>query len=261
MKLVSFSPKGAGPRRSASSWTASSSNWSRRGSCSTSGRATRAPRHLESLLADWEEGFGVARRDRGPRCGASPGAEARLASARFPVSEVRFHPPVRRPPSLRDFYAFETHVKNARARRGLTVPPEWYEFPVFYFSNPAALQGHGEPVRSPRGPRSSTTSWRSPASSQGGSRRARRGLARGDRGLHDPERLERARHPAAGDGGGLGPAKGKDFATRLGPALVTPDELEPAQARGPLRPGHGSARQRAEISEATRATCTTRSGR
>src|SRR5206468_7903776 len=49
--------------------------------------------------------------------------------------------PILHPPSVRDFYAFEQHVRTARAARGLDVPPEWYEQPVFYFSNPAAIFG------------------------------------------------------------------------------------------------------------------------
>ena len=38
--------------------------------------------------------------------------------------------------SLRDFYAFEQHVKTCRAHRGLDMVPAWYQVPAFYFSNP-----------------------------------------------------------------------------------------------------------------------------
>ena len=55
----------------------------------------------------------------------------------FDLSAVRVLSPVPSPPSVRDFFAFEGHVKTARANRGLSVVPEWYEIPVFYFSNPA----------------------------------------------------------------------------------------------------------------------------
>src|SRR5213080_392145 len=48
----------------------------------------------------------------------------------------KFLAPILRPPSFRDFYAFEQHVKTARARRGLDMVQAWYEIPVFYFSNP-----------------------------------------------------------------------------------------------------------------------------
>ena len=63
--------------------------------------------------------------------------------AEYPVADVDFRPPVLHPPAVRDFYAFEQHVKTARALRGQEVPPEWYEIPVFYFSNPAAIYGPG----------------------------------------------------------------------------------------------------------------------
>src|SRR6267143_6389977 len=52
--------------------------------------------------------------------------------------------PVPDPPTLRDFYAFEEHVKAARARRGLPMPQEWYEFPAFYYSNPHVICGPEE---------------------------------------------------------------------------------------------------------------------
>ena len=85
--------------------------------------------------------------------------------AEFRLDEVDFRPPVLHPPSVRDFYAFEQHVKTARANRGLEVPPEWYEMPVFYFSNPAAIYGPEDEVPYPEARRSSTTSSRSPRSS------------------------------------------------------------------------------------------------
>ena len=61
--------------------------------------------------------------------------------------------------SLRDFYAFEQHVKTCRAHRGLPMVPQWYEVPVFYFSNPVAIVGeairYGHRTAAPH----STTSW------------------------------------------------------------------------------------------------------
>src|SRR3954470_19794658 len=53
--------------------------------------------------------------------------------------------------SLRDFYAFEQHVKTCRAHRGLAMVPQWYQVPVFYFSNPVAIIGDGDPVHAPHG--------------------------------------------------------------------------------------------------------------
>jgi hypothetical protein len=61
--------------------------------------------------------------------------------AEYPLADVELRPPVIQPPAVRDFYAFEQHVKAARERRGSEVPPEWYEIPVFYFSNPSSIYG------------------------------------------------------------------------------------------------------------------------
>ncbi|RMG79430.1 MAG: fumarylacetoacetate hydrolase family protein, partial [Chloroflexi bacterium] len=57
----------------------------------------------------------------------------------WPLDDVRLFAPLSQPPSLRDFYAFEQHVKTANANRGRPVPQEWYEVPVFYFSNHRAI--------------------------------------------------------------------------------------------------------------------------
>src|SRR2546425_10754400 len=57
--------------------------------------------------------------------------------------------PIPDPPTLRDFYAFEDHVKAARARRGLPMPQEGYEFPAFYYSNPPLIYGREENVPYP----------------------------------------------------------------------------------------------------------------
>lgn len=66
-----------------------------------------------------------------------------------PVDGLRLLAPVDRPGSVRDFYAFERHVAAAHAGRGLEVPRRWYERPVVYFSNPAAIVGPGESVAPP----------------------------------------------------------------------------------------------------------------
>jgi fumarylacetoacetate (FAA) hydrolase len=140
---------------------------------------------------------------------------------------LEFRPPVSRPPTLRDFYAFEAHVRNARARRGLEVPPEWYEFPAFYFSNPGSLVGHGAAVRRPGW--TSALDYELELACVIG-RRARdvaredwRSVVAGFTILNDWSARDVQRREMAV---GLGPAKGKDFATSLGPALVTLDDLE-----------------------------------
>ncbi len=70
---------------------------------------------------------------------------------RYPLTAVTLLAPIPRPPSIRDFFAFEQHVATARANRGSQVPAEWYEFPVFYFANPAAVYGPADDIPYPAG--------------------------------------------------------------------------------------------------------------
>jgi fumarylacetoacetate (FAA) hydrolase len=129
--------------------------------------------------------------------------------------------------SLRDFYAFEQHVRTCRRQRGLDMVPAWYEMPVFYFSNPAGVVGPEAEVYAPRGSRA--LDYELELACVVG--RECRDLPGDDRALgavagftilndwsaRDLQRVEMAV--------GLGPGKGKDFATSLGPDLVTFDEL------------------------------------
>jgi fumarylacetoacetate (FAA) hydrolase len=139
-------------------------------------------------------------------------------------------PPILQPPSLRDFYAFEQHVGTMWKRRGGEIPEAWYRIPVFYFSNVSEIRGPEEPV------------WRPAASSELDYELEVAALV--DTPVHDlsPEHGEEAiggylvfndwsardlqREETAVR---LGPAKGKDFASSIGPWLVTPDELADAR--------------------------------
>lgn len=134
--------------------------------------------------------------------------------------------PIPHPPTVRDFYAFEAHVATARRARGLEMPPDWYELAVFYFSNPHRILGLGEPVAAPRG--STALDYELEVAAivgRGGSDltpdEAEASIAgftiMNDWSARDLQRREMQLN--------LGPAKGKDFATTLGPELVTPDEL------------------------------------
>lgn len=129
--------------------------------------------------------------------------------------------------SFRDFYAFEQHVATCRKRRGLDVAPQWYEIPVFYFSNADSLISDGQEVA---GPVSSTElDYELELGLVIG--KPGRNIRREDAWQHvlgftivndlsarDLQRQEMAV--------GLGPAKGKDFATAVGPDLVPLEELE-----------------------------------
>lgn len=138
--------------------------------------------------------------------------------------------------SIRDFYAFEQHVKTCRRQRGLDMVPQWYEIPVFYFSNPAGVIGQDDPVAAPTG--SKALDYELELACIIG--QECRDLPADDRALdfvagftimndwsaRDLQRQEMAV--------GLGPSKGKDFATSLGPELVTFDELRDKYRDGRL---------------------------
>ena len=145
----------------------------------------------------------------------------------YPAADVQLAAPIPRPSSMRDFYAFEQHVKAARARRGLDIIPEWYDFPVFYFTNHNAVLGPDDEIRRPKG-------------SQALDFELEIACVIGDEGMdisaaeaeqyivgytimndwsaRDLQKQEMKLN--------LGPAKGKDFATSLGPWVATLDELE-----------------------------------
>ncbi len=165
------------------------------------------------VLGDLVEGFV-------PR--GEPGEDEAVLDA----AAVRFGPPILRPPSFRDFYAFEQHVRTVWQRRGGEVPEAWYRLPVFYFSNTSAIGGPDEPIHAPResaeldyelevGAVIDTRGRDLPAD------RAQEAIGGyfilNDWSARDLQRDETTVR--------LGPAKGKDFATSIGPWLVTPDEL------------------------------------
>lgn len=146
--------------------------------------------------------------------------------ATYPLSNVRLCAPIDRPNTLRDFYAFEQHVKTAMANRGREVPKEWYDIPVFYFSNPGTVLGPEQPVSPPK--RSQALDYELEVACVIGKNgryispdQAERYILGyvlfNDWSARDIQRQEVAV--------GLGPAKGKDFASSLGPWIITPDEL------------------------------------
>ncbi len=245
MRLVSFARAGA-PGRALGAWEADGvlhlAHAAAILEAPDSDRALLAT--MESVLADWDRGLAAARdvAARARALSAGDRAAPFLKAVRFAPEDIAFLPPVAQPPTVRDFYTFETHVRNARGRRGLTVPPEWYEFPVFYFSNPGSLVGHGAPVAKPswtealdyelemacvigkKARNVKAEEWRSVVAGF---------TILNDWSARDVQRKEMAV--------GLGPAKGKDFATSLGPAVVTLDELEDRRVGdgrgGDARPG------------------------
>ena len=112
--------------------------------------------------------------------------------------------------------AFEEHVRNARTNRGQDVPAAWYEQPVFYFSNPGAIYGDGAEIPRPEDTQMLDYELEL-ACVIGPDGRPEGFTIMNDFSARDLQMREMRV--------GLGPAKGKDFATALGPTLVSPDEL------------------------------------
>jgi len=139
------------------------------------------------------------------------------AAESYRRGEVTLLAPIPEPPSIRDFFAFEQHVATTRARRGQPVPPFWYEAPVFYFTNPSAVCGPDVPVPYPAGT-SMLDFELEVAAVIGADQRIAGFTVLNDWSARDLQRAETSV--------GLGPAKGKDFATSMGPVLVTVDEFD-----------------------------------
>ena len=132
------------------------------------------------------------------------------------LADTKLLAPVRRPPSFRDFFAYEEHAATGARLRGRSLPEAWYEAPVFYFSNPASIHGPGDAIPRPAGCERLDFELEIGAVI---------GVAGGIAGftlLNDWSARDIQRREMEV---GLGPHKGKDFATSLGPWLVTPDEL------------------------------------
>jgi 2-keto-4-pentenoate hydratase/2-oxohepta-3-ene-1,7-dioic acid hydratase in catechol pathway len=148
------------------------------------------------------------------------------AAVRLTAPGFRWLCPLDRLASLRDFLAFESHVRRGAERRGTPVPPYWYEAPVCYKGNHRQVIGPGDTCPWPRYTRELDFELElAMVVGRGG-----RDIAAGQAGSHifgfsilddfsarDVQRQEATTW--------LGPAKAKDFCTALGPCLVTADEL------------------------------------
>ena len=148
--------------------------------------------------------------------------------------------PVPFPTSCRDGYAFRQHVEAARRNRGVEMIPQFDEYPIFYFTNHNAVQGPGEIECMPD--HFLNLDFELEAAIVIGKHGRNIPAAEADayiagfmimndmsaRTLQMEEMLLN-----------LGPAKGKDFSTVIGPWLVTPDELAPYKVAP--KPGHTGA--------------------
>jgi 2-keto-4-pentenoate hydratase/2-oxohepta-3-ene-1,7-dioic acid hydratase in catechol pathway len=144
------------------------------------------------------------------------------------VDRVRLLPPIPRPPAVRDFMTFRQHIEVIRKAQGLELPKQFFEMPVFYFTNPHALVGAHDPVPMPPGCQNLDFECEiGVVIGRDGENLDPKNAADhvvgyclfNDWSARDVQRNEMEMR--------LGPAKGKDTATTLGPWLVTKDELEP----------------------------------
>jgi len=153
------------------------------------------------------------------------------------ADNVKLEAPVPNPTSCRDGYAFRQHVASARRNRGVEMIPEFDQFPIFYFTNHNAIQGPGEV-------------WCMPDHFQKLDFELEGAIVVGKKGRNI--KAAEADNYIAGymimnDMSArtlqmeemllsLGPAKGKDFSTVIGPYMITPDELEAYKISA--KPGH-----------------------
>ena len=140
------------------------------------------------------------------------------------------------PGSLRDFLAFEDHVRRGSERRGEAVPAAWYEMPMYYKGNHRSVYGPEQEIPWP--PYTEELDFELEVACVIG-RRGRdlseeeaAGAVFGytlmnDWSARDIQRKEMSVR--------LGPAKAKDFATSLGPCITTADRLDPSSVRLAVR--------------------------
>jgi fumarylacetoacetate (FAA) hydrolase len=156
------------------------------------------------------------------------------ATIAMPAADVILLAPIPRPPSMRDGYAFRQHVETARRNRGLDMIPEFDQFPVFYFTNHQAVIGPGPLRVKPR--HLERLDFELEAAIVIG--REGRDLTAENADEHIfgmtimndfSARVLQMQEMLMS----LGPAKGKDFATGLGPYLVTMDELAASTKKTP----------------------------
>lgn len=193
--------------------------------------SNRLPRTMREMLNKWEEFSDIARE-----------AETDIRSGKISAEGISFDSadimaPVPNPTSCRDGYAFRQHVAAARRNRRVDMIPEFDQYPIFYFTNHNAIQGPGEIHCMPD--HFNKLDFELEASIVVGKKGRNIKATDADkyiagymimndmsaRTLQMEEMLLN-----------LGPAKGKDFSTVIGPMLVTPDELEPYKV--PAKDGH-----------------------
>jgi 2-keto-4-pentenoate hydratase/2-oxohepta-3-ene-1,7-dioic acid hydratase in catechol pathway len=189
------------------------------------------PATMLELLEGGDSAMAAARQalEYAVRCGesiASPEGEKIRYGAEDWGEGARIMAPLPNPPSLRDFIAFEEHIAATSKKRGQPIPSEWYKAPVYYKGNHRTIIGPDEDLPWPL----ETTKLDYELELACVIGRKGRDIAERDAPAYiagytimndfsarDIQFQEMACR--------LGPAKGKDFATAIGPCLLTPDEI------------------------------------
>ena len=160
-----------------------------------------------------------------------------LKAGTIAINEVTLLAPVNEPSSCRDGYAFRQHVAAARRNRGVPMIPEFDQYPIFYFTNHNAVQGPGVIECMPD--HFEKLDFELEVAIVVGKKGRNIKAAEADRYIagymimNDMSARTLQMEEMLLN---LGPAKGKDFSTVIGPYFVTPDELE--QYLVPAKPNH-----------------------
>ncbi len=190
------------------------------------------PATMEELLQDWDALFPVLQQaEEDIKNGKKSGV------ATLPLNDVTLMAPVPKPTSCRDGYAFRQHVEAARRNRGVPMIAAFDDFPIFYFTNHQSIIGPGEVRCMPD--HFEQLDFELEAAivicKQGSNIKAvDAGAYIG--GLMIMNDVSARRLQMDEMQLNLGPAKGKDFATAIGPWLVTLNELE--QYKVPAKENH-----------------------
>ncbi len=155
----------------------------------------------------------------------------------IPLNDVQIIAPVPFPSSCRDGYAFRQHVATARRNRNAEMIPQFDQYPVFYFTNHHSIQGEGDVLCMPDHLQQLDFELEAAIVINRTGRNIKASEAdeyiAGLMIMNDfsARRLQMEEMLL-----NLGPAKGKDFSTAIGPWLVTIDELQEFEI--PAKDGH-----------------------
>ena len=179
------------------------------------------PGTMNMFLQYWEEAFPVA------QAGELMLKEGSRTSKRaIPLKDLQLLAPVPFPSSCRDGYAFRQHVAAARRNRKVDMIPEFDQYPIFYFTNHLGIQGPGEIKCMPD--HFEKLDFELEAAIVICKHGRNIPAAEADKyigGLMIMNDMSARRLQMEEMLLNLGPAKGKDFSTAIGPWLVTLDEL------------------------------------